>query len=1485
MALNPGGLSLFSVPLISGEEEHRLLVEWNDTAADFPADSTVARMFEEQVERTPDLVAVVCGEQRVTYRELNERSNRIAHHLRELGVGPEKVVSVCLPRGVRAVVSIMAVLKSGGVCAPLDPEYPRSRLAFMISDTRSAVVITERALAGVLPPHEATVVLLDDEATGLDRRPVTNPGPCGGPQNLAYIFYTSGSTGTPKGAEITHISLTRVLMGMSEGWSAGTPVTTQLAPISFDAALLELWCPLTRGGRTIVQEGRIPDPHQLGATIQREGVTAVWLTAPLLHQFADVALDALAGVEAILTGGEVLSPRHVAKIQQRYPHVRIYNGYGPTEAGTATTMYPVPPALPTDRPVPIGRPLPNTTLYVLDGGMRPVPIGTQGELYIGDVAVCRGYHGRPGQTARRFVPDPFSDRPGARLYRSGDLVRYLPDGNLDFAGRVDDQVKIRGHRVELGEVESSLTAHPEVADAVAMVREDVPGERRLVAYVVSRGESDRRASETEHLAEWRALFEEFTGTHHTVDGTFNIYGWNDSYRREPIGAEQMREWRDDTLARLPVGEGESVLEIGCGTGLLAWRLSERAERYVGTDFSPGTLADLRGHFHEAGRANARFQTQQATDFTGLDTERFDLVVLNSIVQYFPDAGYLDEVLDRAVGVVDHGRIFVGDVRNLGLEVPFQVSLLQAAGQADDREEIVRERIKLAVEGENELLVAPAYFLRLAERHPGITHVEVMPKRSRARNEMSCYRYDVVLHVRQPAPAFRPPAWTTWDGDAGTLRDALRERPAGLAYREVPNARTAEATEAAARFLPTLRGQSALRGGGGAPLDPADVYAMAEEAGYEAHLSLLSPHNAGNFDAVLIPKPAAPVRIDFAPTPPTGDRTTNHPISRRITGKAQDRLVPELREHLATNLPEYMIPTRFVVLTELPLNANGKLDRSALPAPDGETLRDGQSYVAPADEVEAALARVWADVLHLSRVGTADNFFELGGDSITSIQMVSRARQEGIVLKPKDVFEHQTVAELAKAGSRAPVTVTGDATGPAALSPIQGWFFAEIVTGRDEFGHRYIGELDAAVDPELLDRAFGAVWRHHAVLRGRFHHDADGSWRHEIPEAPAGEPRPILERVEGVTDLDAVAAELSGRLSLADGELLRAAIVAGGSAGKDALVVVVHHVAVDIVSWGILLDDLQNAYRQFAGGRAPELTETTSWRTWAGRLRERAQDPDLREELPYWRSQLVADPMPAGTGAGNVDTVTVSLDEAATDTLLRRVPEVLGTRIDASLLTALAPVLCSWAGNPAISVHLEVHGREDMYDDVDLSRTVGWFTAMYPLLLPAPRAGQDVATRLREMSDRLGAVPRHGIGYGLLRYLAPPAVADGLAGLPRPSVRFNYSGRPELLVTGDGLLRQVLTAEEMTTGPNQRSRSDGTHAVEINAWVASDRLVTTWTFDPDRIGAPDVERLAGAYAGALREICDTATQDTRVPTTGVSDSDMAKLMKRMTGRES
>ncbi|MFD9722132.1 amino acid adenylation domain-containing protein [Streptomyces sp. NPDC059076] len=1486
-----GDMSLFSMPLLSADEHHRLVVEWNDTTEDFPADSTVAHMFEEQVARTPDAIAVVHGNERATYRELNECANRFAHHLRHLGVGPEVVVSVCLRRSINAVVALMGILKASGVCAPLDPEYPRSRLAFMISDTGSTVVVAERALAGVLPQHDATVVLMDGEPF-LDGYPATNPEGLAKPQNLAYLFYTSGSTGTPKGAEITHITLTRVLPGVATGWAAGAPVMTQLAPLSFDAAVLELWAPLTQGGRVVIHEGRVPDPYSLGEVVRREGVTALWLTTPLFQQVMEVAPEALEGVRTLLIGGEVVSRDCVATATRRYPDLQIWNGYGPTEAGTLTTAYVIPADLDPQVSVPIGRPIPNTTLYVLDSAMHLVPIGTPGELYIGGTAVSRGYHNRPGLTAAKFIPDPFGHDSGARLYRTGDLVRYLPDGNVEFIGRVDQQVKVRGHRIELGEVETALLQCAEVESAVAVVREDTPGERRLTAYVVPRTADERASSEEDHITEWRALFDEAAHSSESTDHTFDISGWNDSYERRPFGEDEMREWRDDTLERLNALEGRRVLEIGCGTGLLAWSLAKNADRYIGTDFSPDTLAPLSSNFATAGMVNSAFHLREATDFSGIADEQVDLIVLNSIVQYFPDGAYLDETLDKSIDAISgNGQVFVGDVRNLDLLLPFHVSLLQAAGRFEGSEKALQDRIGIAMDAENELLVSPAHFARLAARHPRVSHVEVLPKQGRARTEMTCYRYDVVLHIGEPPTTFTPLDWRTWDAESDQLQAALANKPDHLAYRQIPNARVADATKAAAPFQSTLRAESELFDSTGAPVDPADVYAIAAEAGYEAHLSLLSARSPAAFDAVLIRRPAESVRVDFgSPADVSAERTTNHPIGRRVVRKAEERLVPELRAHLAELLPDYMIPTRIVTLTELPLNANGKVDRAALPSLEGERPEITGEYVAPHDELEELLAQVWAEVLHVQRVGVRDNFFELGGDSILSIQMVAGARQLGIHLQPKDVFQHQTVAELATVSSRGPTTLTGDQNGTAPLSPIQQWFFDECDVERNAFGHRYIADVDPSVDQDHLSTAYDKLIRHHGALRACFRPSADGSFAQEILDAGSRSAPYALERWEQGADVEGVATELSMTLDLEKGEVIKGAVVPGVGGAPDALVLVIHHIVIDIVSWGILLSDLQTAYRQLSAGQPVALPETTAWRTWTSKLVDHVEDPGLRDETDFWKTQLVERALPlaqGGGGSSTVTSVTANLDADATDVLLHTLPQCHGTRINDGLLTALGSVLCEWMDVDDVSVHVEAHGREELFEDVDLGRTVGWFTTMFPVLLSAPQRGERPLAGVRRVKEHLDGIPHHGIGYGLARYLADNGTRRTLAVLPQPRIRFNYSGQTGLMSAQGGFLNQRLSANDVTNGPNQHSRSDGAHDLEINTWVADRCLVTQWTFRTGALGRETVVRLAQRYVEVLRVLADhvlAEREDTAVvPSSGLRNTDVEKLVKRMNRR--
>jgi amino acid adenylation domain-containing protein len=475
---------LSGLPLLIETERHRLLVEWNDTTTKYPRDRCVHELFEEQVQRTPDAVAVI-GDERLTYRELNRRANRLAHHLRKLGVGPEVLVGICVERSVEMVVGLLGILKAGGAYVPLNPAYPKERLSFMIEETQAPVLLTQRRLAKGLPEHGARVVCLDADWPVIARESEENLDSGAKADNLAYVTYTSGSTGVPKGVMVEHRPVVRLTKNTNYLQFRPDDVFLQLAPLTFDASTLEIWGPLLNGGRlTLASPGRL-GLAELAATIRRHGVTTLWLTAGLFHQLIDAEPAALSGVRNLLAGGDILSPTHVRKALHHLPKVCLINGYGPTENTTFTCCLPTSAAAsPPEGSIPLGKPISNTRVYILDAHLRPVPIGVVGELYAGGEGLARGYLSRPELTAEKFIPDLFSDEPGARLYRSGDLARYLPDGNIEFLGRIDHQVKIRGFRVEPGEVEAVLGQHPEVREAVVMTREDALGEKQLVTYIV-----------------------------------------------------------------------------------------------------------------------------------------------------------------------------------------------------------------------------------------------------------------------------------------------------------------------------------------------------------------------------------------------------------------------------------------------------------------------------------------------------------------------------------------------------------------------------------------------------------------------------------------------------------------------------------------------------------------------------------------------------------------------------------------------------------------------------------------------------------------------------------------------------------------------------------------------------------------------------------------------------------------------------------------
>jgi len=479
-----------ALPLMGAEERAQVVHQWNDTATDYPRSATIHGLFEEQARRSPASLAVVCDGEELTYAELNQQAERIASRLLALGVKPDEAVGLCAERSIGLIAALLGILKAGGAYLPLDPQYPPERLAGMLADAGGRIVVVEEGLEGCLSETGAARLPLRDSLSR-EAGEGRGGGPRIDPDNLAHVLFTSGSTGRPKGVAVTHRNVVRLVRNTDWFHFGPEEVFLQFAPVSFDASTLEIWGPLLNGGRLAVFPPGPPDLRQLGEAVERHGVTSLWLTAGLFQQMVESHLPRLRNVRQLAAGGDVLSPAHVRRARAGLPGTTLVNGYGPTEGTTFTCCHRVggigAEAAPGGR-VPIGRPISNTRVYLLDAALRPVPAGVVGQLYAGGDGLARGYAGRPDLTAERFVPDPLTGEvtgePGGRLYATGDLARWRADGELDFVGRADHQVKLRGFRIEPGEIEAALAAHPEVETAVVVPREDLPGDRRLVAYVV-----------------------------------------------------------------------------------------------------------------------------------------------------------------------------------------------------------------------------------------------------------------------------------------------------------------------------------------------------------------------------------------------------------------------------------------------------------------------------------------------------------------------------------------------------------------------------------------------------------------------------------------------------------------------------------------------------------------------------------------------------------------------------------------------------------------------------------------------------------------------------------------------------------------------------------------------------------------------------------------------------------------------------------------
>jgi len=765
--------------------------------------------------------------------------------------------------------------------------------------------------------------------------------------------------------------------------------------------------------------------QDIASQIRRHGVSHLQATPSLASMLVsdEASLDALSSLRMLLLGGEPLPRTLLERLRKSYQG-DIRNMYGPTETCIWSTTSPVDGA---DDPITIGKPIANTRVYVVDRSLRPLPVGVPGEILIGGAGVARGYLERPELTEERFVPDSFDS--GARLYRTGDLGQWLPDGTLAYLGRLDHQVKIRGHRIEPGEIEAALNRHPSVQQSAVVARPDATGAQQLVAYIVAPSQSS--APTTAH---WGIIWDE-TYQH----GASETAGWRSSYTGDPIPEAQMREWIACTIARIQGLRPRRVLELGCGTGMVLFGIAPGCELYHGIDLSAAALARVKAEADRRGLRGVVLEQRAADTLASLEGGPFDTIVINSVAQYFPTVEYLMDVLTAAIGrLAPGGAIFVGDVRHRALlEVMLSEIELQNATFDTPAGEL-QARLRKRLDEEPELVLDPSLFLSLRQRFSDVEDVQVELKLGRQPSEMTRFRYDVVIRKRGGMPRLPAVADTRGAPEPCTLeslKTMVRSRATSLRITGIPNARVSVPLAA----LRALKARSVADrlgeiGAGPSGIDPEDVRAL--DANYEVAIEW-SAAGPGYFDAIFRlrnAQQAAKAPTEIAVTESDlglADVSTyaNRPALRAVAGS---NLVPALRQHLRSTLPEYMIPSAFVPLEALPLTPNGKLDRQALPAPDGARHETATPFVPPATDVERKLAAIFQELLGLSEIGIDDNFFDLGANSLMMVRVVEKIRAEmGLKMSVVRVFQFPTLGSLAAA-------IAGSETDPGhvALPPEQ-----------------------------------------------------------------------------------------------------------------------------------------------------------------------------------------------------------------------------------------------------------------------------------------------------------------------------------------------------------------------------------------------------------------------------------------------------------------
>ncbi|CEI39865.1 Enniatin synthase [Fusarium venenatum] len=1030
------------LPLTDGIVTLEKLDVLNVKHVDYPRESSLADVFQTQVSAYPDSLAVVDSSCRLTYTELDRQSDILAGWLRRRSMPAETLVAVFAPRSCETIVAFFGVLKANLAYLPLDVRSPSARVQDILSGLSGPTIV----LIGhdTAPPDiEVTNVefvrirdaLNDSNADGFEviEHDSTKPSAT----SLAYVLYTSGSTGRPKGVMIEHRVIIRtVTSGCIPNYPSETRMA-HMATIAFDGASYEIYSALLFG-RTLVCVDYMTtlDARALKDVFFREHVNAAVMSPALLKMYLSESREALENLDVLLLGGDRFDGPDALDAQGLIKG-QCYNGYGPTENGVMSTIYPIDSTESFINGVPIGRALNNSGAYVVDPEQQLVGIGVMGELVVTGDGLARGYSDK-ALDENRFVHITVNDQT-VKAYRTGDRVRYrIGDGLIEFFGRMDTQFKIRGNRIESAEIEAALLRDSSVRDAAVVLQQNEDQAPEILGFVVAdhdHSENDKGQSANQ-VEGWQDHFE--SGMYSdigeidpsTIGSDFK--GWTSMYDGSQIDFDEMHEWLGETTRTLHDNRSlGNVLEIGTGSGMILFNLDSRLESYVGLEPSRSAAAFVNKATESipslAGKAKVQVGT--ATDIGQVDDLHPDLVVLNSVIQYFPSSEYLAEIADTLIHLPNVQRIFFGDVRSQATNEHFLAArAIHTLGKNATKDD-VRQKMAELEDMEEELLVEPAFFTSLKDRFPGLVeHVEILPKNMEAVNELSAYRYAAVVHVRgslgdELVLPVEKDDWIDFQANQlnqKSLGDLLKSSDAAImAVSKIPFEITAFERQVVASLnsnidewqLSTIRSSAE----GDSSLSVPDIFRIAGEAGFRVEVSSARQWSQnGALDAVFHHCCSQGRTLVNFPTDHHlrgSDLLTNRPLQRL----QNRRIAIEVRERLRSLLPSYMIPSNIVVLDKMPLNANGKVDRKELSrrakvVPKQQTAAPLPTF--PISEVEVILCEEATEVFGM-KVDITDHFFNLGGHSLLATKLISRIDQRlKVRITVKDVFDHPVFADLA-----------------------------------------------------------------------------------------------------------------------------------------------------------------------------------------------------------------------------------------------------------------------------------------------------------------------------------------------------------------------------------------------------------------------------------------------------------------------------------------